>query len=77
MENTSQIDKTLSICSAFSRVTIDKNIYYDIIKNRKCHNLFLELEDEDENYDDKLWHYMDGKENIYGPFSTRQMNDFF
>lgn len=33
----SQIDKTLSIYSAFSRVTIDKNIYVDILKNRKNH----------------------------------------
>lgn len=35
------------------------------------------MEDNKENLDDKVWHYMDEKENIFGPFSSNQMNDFF
>lgn len=77
IDNQSQIEKTLSICSAFSRVTIDENIYFDIVKNRKSHNLFLDLAENQEDFDIKMWHYMDAKDNIFGPFSTRQMNDFF
>lgn len=77
VDNQSQIEKTLSLCSAFSRVTIDKNIYIDIIKNRKAHNIFLDLAEKGENIDEKQWHYMDDKDNIFGPFSTQQMNDFF
>jgi|GEM_PF-6624602 len=71
----SNLGKTLSICSAFSRVTIDQNIYADIIKNRKEHDLFLDLETEDEK--EKKWHYMDDRKNIYGPYSSLQMNDMF
>ena len=38
------------------------------MKNRKNHNIFIELEEEDKN--DKNWHFMDEKENIYGPYSS-------
>lgn len=71
----SSISNTLSLCSAFSRMTIDKTVYIDIMTNRKKHNIFLDLETEDP--DEKKWHYMDDKDNIYGPMSTRQMNDYF
>lgn len=47
------------------------------MKNRKDHNIFIDLEEEDSDLKDKVWHYMDEKENIFGPFSTQQMNDFF
>lgn len=75
MDNKSQLGKTLSLCSAFSRITIDKTVYMDIIKNRKKHNVFLDLEDED--IKEKKWHYKDEKDNIYGPYSSEKMNDFF
>jgi len=74
-ENKSSLGKTLSLCSAFSRITIDKTIYLDIIKNRKKHNVFLDLEEED--IKEKKWHYKDEKDNIYGPYSSEKMNDFF
>ena len=77
LDNQSQIDKTLSICSAFSRVTIDQNIYHDIVKNRKTHNVFTDLEEPDADLKAKVWHYLDEKGNIFGPFSSQQMNDFF
>jgi hypothetical protein len=64
----SSLEKTLSICSAFSRVTIDQNIYSDIVKNRKNHNIFLDLEDDDPK--EKKWYYKDEKENIFGPYSS-------
>ena len=41
------------------------------MKNRKAHNIFIDLEEKDADVDEKVWHYMDEKENIYGPFSTR------
>lgn len=74
-KETSSITNTLSLCSAFSRMTIDKTVYVDITTNRNKHNIFLELETDDPTL--KKWHYMDEKGNIYGPFSTIQMNDFF
>ena len=64
----SNLGKTLSICSAFSRITIDQNIYADIIKNRKDHDLFLELEKED--IKEKQWYYKDERKNIFGPYSA-------
>lgn len=72
---TSSITNTLSLCSAFSRMTIDKTVYVDIITNRNKHNIFLELENDDPTA--KKWHYMDDNGNLFGPFSTVQMNDFF
>ncbi len=45
------------------------------MKNRKKHNMFIDLEDEDINT--KSWHYMDENDNIYGPYSSNQMNDYF
>ena len=64
----SVVSKTLSLCSSFSRITIDKTVYADIIHNRKKHNIFLDLDEEDVN--EKKWHYMDGNDNIFGPYST-------
>ena len=69
------ISNTLSLCSAFSRMTIDQTIYGDIITNRKKHDIFLALETEDSK--EKKWHYMDEKGNIYGLYSSLQMNDLF
>ena len=69
------VSNTLSICSAFSRISIDRSVYVDIIGNRKKHDIFLTLEQEDP--DDRKWHYLDEREIIRGPFSARQMNDFF
>ena len=74
-KDTSSINNTLSLCSAFSRMTIDKTVYVDIITNRNKHNIFLDLETDDPTL--KKWHYMADNGNIYGPFSTIQMNDFF
>jgi hypothetical protein len=71
----SSLEKTHSLCSAFSRITIDKTVYLDIIKNRKKHNIFLDLEEED--IKEKKWHYKDEKDNIFGPYSSEKMNDFF
>ena len=66
---------TLSIYSAFSRVSVDQTFYNDIITNRRKHNLFLELEEGDANQ--KKWYYLDESQVIHGPFSSVQMNDFF
>lgn len=63
------------MCSAFSRVTIDQNIYRDIVKNRKNHNIFIDLEKEDILA--KNWHYKDEQGRIFGPYSAQQMNDLF
>lgn len=69
------VSNSLSIYSAFSRVSIDQTFYNDIITNRKKHNLFLELEDD--NVQTKKWYYKDEGETIHGPFNSMQMNDFF
>jgi len=69
------VSNTISICSALSRISIDRTVYIDILNNRKKHDVFLTL-DVDEP-DDKKWHYLDENEIIRGPFSSRQMNDFF
>lgn len=69
------VSNTISICSAFSRISIDRSVYVDIMANRKKHDIFLLLDTEDP--DAKKWHYIDSGEIIRGPFSSRQMNDFF
>ena len=61
--------------SALTRMTIDKTILNDILTNRKNHNIFLDLEDDDEN--EKKWHYIDENENIFGPLSSNDMNQRF
>ena len=66
---------TLSMYSAFSRVSVDMTFYNVIITNRKKHNMFLSLEEEDINK--KKWYCLDENQAIHGPFSTSQMNDFF
>ena len=72
---TSTISSSLSMYSALTRMTIDKTILTDIMNNRKNHAIFLELEDED--IDDKKWHYVDDDDNLYGPFSSKEMNERF
>lgn len=69
------VSNTLSICSALSRISIDRTVYIDILNNRKKHDVFLALETEEP--DAKKWHYLDEHEMIRGPFSSQQMNDFF
>merc|ERR1712137_925138 len=71
----STISSSLSMYSALTRMTIDKTILTDIMNNRKKYFIFLELEDEDP--EDKQWHYVDDDENLYGPFSSREMNERF
>ena len=76
--NTSEnqsVTNSLSIYSAFSRISVDQTFYNDIITNRKKHNLFLELQDGNLNL--KKWYYQDENHMIHGPFNTIQMNDFF
>lgn len=64
--------------SALTRMTIDKTILTDILQNRKSHNIFIELEnDEEDSFDEKKWHYMDENERIFGPCSSRTMNERF
>jgi hypothetical protein len=69
------VSNTLSICSALSRISIDRTVYIDILNNRKKHDVFLTLDGDEP--DVKKWHYLDESEMIRGPFSSRQMNDFF
>lgn len=69
------MSNSLSIYSAFSRVSVDQTLYNDIITNRKKHNLFLQLEEDDTTV--RKWYYLDETQTIHGPFNTIQMNDFF
>lgn len=69
------LSQTLSICSAFSRMTIDKGVYIDMMANRKKHDVFLLIEEE--NKDEKKWHYIDKNQVYHGPLSSVQMNDLF
>lgn len=66
---------TLSIYSAFSRMSVDQTFYNDIITNRRKHNIFLELEEEDPAV--RKWYYLDEAQVIHGPFNSVQMNDYF
>lgn len=71
----STISSSLSMYSALTRMTIDKTILTDIMNNRKNHAVFLDLEDEDIH--EKKWHYVDDDGNMYGPFSSKEMNERF
>ena len=75
LSDNKSVANSLSIYSAFSRVSVDQTLYNDIITNRKKHNLFLQLEEEDLN--SKKWYFLDEEQMIHGPFNTIQMNDFF
>ena len=61
--------------SALTRMTIDKTILNDILTNRKNHNIFLDLEKDNEN--EKKWTYLDSNGNIYGLLSSKEMNERF
>jgi len=76
-ENSSSINNTVSFCSNFSRVPVDKVLYKDILKKRKEHRVFLELEAE-EYHDEKRWYYIDDKDGtIIGPLTPEDMNQRF
>jgi hypothetical protein len=76
-ENSSSINNTVSFCSNFSRVPMDKVLYRDILKKRKDHRIFLELEPE-EYHDEKRWYYIDDKDSsIIGPLTPEDMNQRF
>lgn len=74
-EISSTISSSMSMYSSLTRMTIDKTILTDILSNRKNHNIFLELEDDD--VDEKKWHYLDESDNLYGAFSSQEMNERF
>ena len=66
----------LSHCSSFSRVTVDRNLFLGILRNRKEHALFSGLEPS--NAPGTLWFYLDDRENNHlGPFSAPEMDRRF
>jgi len=68
-----EVEKSLK--SAFSEIAIDKNMYTDILNNRKRHNIFLEFEEGP--IDEKSWYFKDETNRVSGPLSARQMNDLY
>jgi len=68
-----EVEKSLK--STFSEIAIDKNMYTDILNNRKKHNIFLEFEEGP--IDEKNWYFKDEKNRMSGPLSARQMNDLY
>jgi hypothetical protein len=64
-----------SIRSMFSEIAIDKNVYNDILVNRKKHNVFIDFEEGP--LDAKMWYFKDEKGCINGPLSAQQMNDLY
>lgn len=76
-DNLSALSNTVSFCSNFSRVGIDKVLYRDILKKRKEHAMFTALEKEDER-DDRRWYYIDDKDSsIVGPLTAAEMDQRF
>lgn len=76
-DNSSSINQTVSFCSNFSRVTVDKVVFRDILKKRKDHPLFLELESP-ESHGERKWYYLDDKDgSIVGPLNAEEMNKRF
>ena len=76
-DNTSSINNTVSFCSNFSRVPMDKVLFRDILRKRKDHKIFLELEPE-EFHDERRWYYIDDKDSsIIGPLTPKDMNQRF
>jgi hypothetical protein len=75
-DSTSMAD-TISFCSNFSRIPMDKFIYSDIINNRKEHKIFVLTESAD-TLNEALWYYIDDKTgNIVGLYTPIQMNNLF
>jgi hypothetical protein len=76
-DNNSSINNTVSFCSNFSRIPVDRVLYRDVLRKRKEHKIFLELESE-ECYADKIWYYIDDKDSkIIGPLTPIEMNERF
>lgn len=76
-DNKSSINNTVSFCSNFSRVPVDRMMYRDILKKRKEHPLFTALEKEDDA-DTRYWYYTDDKDgSIIGPMTSAEMDQRF
>jgi hypothetical protein len=73
-DDSTSIANTISLCSNFSRVTMDRVLYADILRKRKEHRVFLEIE-APECHNDTLWYFVDDKSGmINGPFTPIEMN---
>ena len=73
----SSIVNTLSICSNLSRIGMDKLVIENILRNRKEHPIFSEIEPT-EDAKSKIWYMMDDKDDkIIGPFTNSEMDQRF
>ncbi len=76
-DSRSSATNTVSFCSNFSRVAVDRVLYKEILLKRKDHPIFLELENE-EIQDDSRWHYIDDRDGKFlGPLTPVEMNQRF
>lgn len=76
-DDSTSIANTISLCSNFSRVTMDRVVFADILRKRKEHRVFLEIE-APESHNESLWYYVDDKSGVItGPFSPIEMNNRF
>ena len=76
-DDSTSIANTVSLCSHFSRVTMDRVVFADILHKRKEHRVFLDIE-APESHNQTLWYYVDDKSGIItGPFTPIEMNDRF
>ena len=81
MENETQdntsITTSISFCSNFSRITMDRVIFADILRKRKEHQIFIVTEAAD-SLNIPIWYYEEDKSgNIIGAFSPIEMSRRF
>jgi len=76
-DNKSSATNTVSFCSNFSRVAVDRVLYREILLKRKEHRIFLELEKE-EAHQEPQWYFIDDRDGkIIGPLTPEDMNQRF
>jgi hypothetical protein len=76
-QDSTSIADSLSFCSNFSRITMDRFIYSDILNKRKEHKIFIIVENAD-SLNEALWYYVDDKSgNISGPYTPSEMTSRF
>ena len=72
----SSVTATPSHCSGFSKITVDRDLFLNIMRKRKEHPIFTSLEPL--RLSEALWYYLEDREGQeLGPFNSEEMNKRF
>lgn len=66
----------LSESTSFSEVTIDRNAYYKVLKDRSNHQVFTKMR-ANETQSLEKWYFIDSEGKIQGPLVAEEMDELF